>query len=156
MLSFGPISDAPISDISGPVNVALTGAAITVAAGSVSYSGTVTLSGGMIGTTAGMLAAEGGDVVSALRGELITVLPGNVKVTGGTRWYAPVAPRTETLAITAGNTLPPPPRATGNVQADLIALQQWAATFYDQFVKAHNVFGQLTSIKARLTKLEEK
>lgn len=136
------------------IGVSLTGTALTMSAGSLAYSIAFTLTGQASAAASGTIGTNL-PTVRTLTGIQLTAVPGNVRVTGGTRWR-PQEAQAVTPPSTINNTLPPPPRATGNAQADLIALQQWTSTFYDQFVKANNVFGQIARINLRLDILEEK
>lgn len=89
----------------------------------------------------------------SLRGELMRVLPGNVRVRGGTRWVEPTA-QAVALPSTIDNTLPPPPRLVGDPRLDTQAQQQWLATVYDQMVKRMNVLGRVSDHEERLARLE--
>jgi hypothetical protein len=133
--------------------VTTAGEAMTLSAGSVAYSIAFTLTGAATTSASGSLTGDVSGQDRTLTGISMTALPGNVRVTGGTRWY-PQAARAESPGVVLGNTLPPPPRPTGNDAADLRALWQWTNTLYDQFVKAKNVMGRMDDHEARINKLE--
>jgi hypothetical protein len=141
----------------GVVNISITrsigGEALTSAQSSIGYSASLHLAGVSAGAALGVLGAGGGDTVASLTGIPMVALPGNVRVTGGTRWV-PQAPRPVTLPTAVGNTLPPPPRLTGNVEVDMRSHNQWLATLYDQMVKVNNIFGRVADHEARIAALE--
>ena len=60
---------------------------------------------------------------------------------------------TSTTAST-GNTILPPPRLTGNPQADAIAMQRWLNLLYDQMIVVSNVIGQITTDETKITTLQ--
>lgn len=136
--------------------VAIAGAAMTLSAGSLAYSARFTLVG--IGTVSasGAVGVSGGattGVDAALTGIQMRVLPGNVKVTGGTRW-SPSQPAAVVPPSMVGNSLQPPPRLTGNAEVDTRAIQQWLATLYDKLIKEANVLGRLADHEKRLAAIE--
>lgn len=133
--------------------VAITGAAMTLSAGSVAYSAAFSLVGIATTGSTGTVSAPTGDQTFGLTGLSMTVSPGNVRVTGGTKWV-PQAARAVAIATAAGNTLPPPPRLTGDAKTDIQAQGQWLATLYDQLVKVNNVFGRINDHETRIAVLE--
>lgn len=139
--------------LSPGIGVAISGSAITSAAGSIGYAATLSVSGSAIGSALGSVAADNGTVSVALRGEVVAVLPGNVRVRGGTRWVEPAA-QAMALPSTINNTLPPPPRLTGNPQIDVPAQNQWLSTLYDRFIKEMNALGRLSDHETRIARLE--
>ena len=137
------------------IGMSLTGEAMTVSAGSLAYTIGFTLTGVSSATAGGTISSSGGDTETerALTGISMSALPGNVRVTGGTRWV-PQEARAATVATSAGNTMPPPPRLTGDAQTDIRAQQQYLQTFYDQFVKVNNVLGRINDHETRIAALE--
>jgi len=135
--------------------VAIAGSAMALSAGSLAYSARFTLAGVSTATASGAVGVSGGGatVDAALVGLSISVQPGNVKVTGGTKWV-PQAARAVAIATAVGNTLPPPPRLTGDTKSDIQAQGQWLATLYDQLVKVNNVFGRINDHETRIATLE--
>jgi hypothetical protein len=116
-LALGVALAASAGTATSGIGMAVTGAtAMTVSAGSVAYTIGFILTGAASTATGGTLGTEGGDTTAArsLTGISMTALPGNVRVTGGVRW-TPQVPRAATIATADGNTLPPPPRLTGNL-----------------------------------------
>ncbi len=138
------------------IGMSVTGSALTVSAGSLAYTIGFTLTGVSSATAGGTLSTGGGDTTAerTLTGISMSALPGNVRVTGGTRWV-PQQARAVAIATTAGNTMPPPPRLTGDIQTDIRAQQQYLQTFYDQFVKVNNVLGRINDHETRIASLEE-
>lgn len=151
----GAAGSADAGTITSAIGMALTGISRTMSAGSLAYTIGFLLTGAASTAAGGTVGSSGGDTTQnrALTGIHMTALPGNVRVTGGTRW-TPQAPRAETIPAALGNTLQPPPRATGNAVADLQALTQWANTLYDQMVKAYNIIGRVLDHEDRIANLE--
>lgn len=151
----GSAATAAAGTTASAIAMAVSGGALTMSAGSLAYTIGFMLTGAASSASGGTLSASGGDTTQnrALTGIHMTALPGNVRVTGGTRW-TPQAPRAETIPAALGNTLQPPPRATGNAVADLQALTQWANTLYDQMVKAYNIIGRVLDHEDRIANLE--
>lgn len=137
------------------LSVAIAGSAMTLSAGSLAYSARFTLAGISTASASGSVGISGGGstVDAALTGLSMTVSPGNVRVTGGTKWV-PQAARAVAIATAVGNTLPPPPRLTGDAKTDIQAQGQWLATLYDQLVKVNNVFGRINDHETRIATLE--
>lgn len=137
------------------IGLAVSGAAITASAGSLAYTAAFSLVGISTGTAIGSLSTSGGagEVITSLRGEVVRVLPGNVRVTGGVRW-TPQSAQAVVPPSMVGNTLPPPPRLTGDPQSDVRAQQQWLATVYDRFIKELNALGRLVDHEDRIARLE--
>jgi hypothetical protein len=135
------------------VSVPASGASATSAAGSVLYATRIRLTGVGSGAALGAITGSGFDTVAALTGIHMTLEPGNVRVSGGTRF---TASQGQAVAVPSlvGNTMPPPPRLTGNVEADIRAQQQYLQTFYDQFVKVNNVLGRINDHETRIAALE--
>lgn len=148
-----------ITSASGTVtpglSVAIAGSAMTLSAGSLAYSARFTLVGIGTASASGSVGVSGGatGVDAALTGIQMRVLPGNVKVTGGTRW-SPSQPAAVVPPSMVGNTLQPPPRLTGNAEMDTRAIQQWLSTLYDKLIKEANALGRLADHEQRLAAIE--
>jgi hypothetical protein len=138
------------------IGMALTGAGLTMSAGLLAYTIGFTLTGAASTAAGGALATSGGDTAAerSLTGISMTALPGNVRVTGGTRWR-PQAAQAVVPPSMAGNTLPPPPRLVGSPQVDNRAIQQWLQTLYDRLVKEGNILGRVPDHERRLAALEQ-
>lgn len=151
----GSAGTASAGTATSGIGMSLAGEALTVSAGSLAYSIGFTLTGISSATAGGTISSSGGDTETerALTGISMSALPGNVRVTGGTRWV-PQEARAATVATSAGNTMPPPPRLTGDAQTDIRAQQQYLQTFYDQFVKVNNVLGRINDHETRIAALE--
>ena len=151
----GSAGTGAIGTVRPGVGVSVSGSAMTVSAGTLAYTIGFTLTGASSASAGGTISSSGGDTESerALTGISMSALPGNVRVTGGTRWV-PQEARAATVATSAGNTMPPPPRLTGDVQTDIRAQQQYLQTFYDQFVKVNNVLGRINDHETRIAALE--
>jgi len=152
----GAAASAGAGTAASAIGMAVTGAsAMVMSAGSVAYTIGFLLTGVASTAAGGTLETDGADTSASrsLTGIQMRALPGNVRVTGGTRWQ-PQAPRTQTLPTLVGNTLPPPPRLTGDLNADTRAMNQWLSTLYDQLVKVHNVFGRVADHEKRIAALE--
>lgn len=152
----GSAGTGALGTVAPGIGMTLTGAALTVSSGTLAYSIGFTLTGVSSATAGGTISSSGGDTETerALTGISMSALPGNVRVTGGTRWV-PQEARVATVATSAGNTMPPPPRLTGDAQTDIRAQQQYLQTFYDQFVKINNVLGRINDHETRIAALEE-
>ena len=137
------------------IGVAVTGSAMTVSAGSLAYSIGFTLTGVSSATAGGTLAPSGGDTETerALTGISMSALPGNVRVTGGTRWR-PSEAQAVTPPSMVGNTLQPPPRLVGDPASDNRAIQQWLQTLYDHVIKRDNVLGRIADHETRIAAIE--
>lgn len=153
MSAGGTAATAAAGTLTSAIGLAVTGAAMTVSAGSLAYTIGFILTGAASTASGGTLAADNGEVSRSLTGIQMSAVPGNVRVTGGTRWV-PQEARAVTLPTAVGNTLPPPPRLTGDTQADIRAQGQWLATLYDQMVKVNNVFGRINDHETRIAALE--
>lgn len=149
----GSAATASAGTATSAIGLAVTGEAMTVSAGSLAYTIGFILTGAASAASSGTLAADNGAVTRSLTGIQMSAVPGNVRVTGGTRWV-PQEARAVTLPTAVGNTLPPPPRLTGDAQADIRAQGQWLATLYDQMVKVNNVFGRINDHETRIAALE--
>ena len=151
----GSAGTGALGTVTPGIGVSVSGSALTVSAGTLAYTIGFTLTGASSASAGGTISSSGGDTESerALTGISMSALPGNVRVTGGTRWV-PQEARAATVATSAGNTMPPPPRLTGDVQADIRAQQQYLQTFYDQFVKVNNVLGRINDHETRIAALE--
>lgn len=153
MAASGSAATAAAGTATSAIGLAVTGAAMTVSAGALAYTIGFILTGAASTASGGTLAADNGAVTRSLTGIQMSAVPGNVRVTGGTRWV-PQEARAVTLPTAVGNTLPPPPRLTGDAQADIRAQGQWLATLYDQMVKVNNVFGRINDHETRIAALE--
>ena len=149
----GSAVTASAGTVTPGLTLAIAGLAMTLSAGSVAYSAAFSLVGIATTGSTGTLSADVGTVAVGLTGLSIAVSPGNVRVTGGTPWVPQVA-RAIAIATAVGNTLPPPPRLTGDQRADIQAQGQWLATLYDQLVKVNNVFGRINDHETRIAALE--
>lgn len=138
---------------SAALAVTLSGAAITMAAGTLAYTIGFTLTGSATTAAHGTLSADPGNVSRSLTGIQMTALPGNVRVTGGTRWRPSEAQAVVPPSM-VGNTLQPPPRLVGDPAADNRAIQQWLQTLYDHVIKRDNVLGRIADHENRIASLE--
>ena len=59
-----------------------------------------------------------------------------------------------TPPATTGNTIPPPPRMTGNTDQDLRSLIQWSNNLYAVLAKTLNVTRAITDHENRISNLE--
>lgn len=55
-----------------------------------------------------------------------------------------------------GNTIPAPPRLTGDPQQDLFTVNQWVTQLYSSLVLTMNVQGGLADHETRIAALEKK
>ena len=151
----GSAGTASAGTATSGIGMSLTGEALTVSAGSLAYTIGFTLTGSAATTAGGALTSSGGDVLTtrSLTGISMTALPGNVRVTGGTRWR-PSEAQAVTPPSMVGNTLQPPPRLVGDPASDNRAIQQWLQTLYDHVIKRDNVLGRIADHETRIAAIE--
>ena len=149
----GSAATASAGTPTSAIAMSASGVSMTVSAGSLTYSLAFTLTGVASTSASGTLAADKGSVGRTLTGIRMTALPGNVRVTGGTRW-SPSQPQTVTPPSMVGNTLQPPPRLTGDANQDMRMQHQWLQTLYDQQVKVLNILGRVLDHESRIASLE--
>lgn len=58
------------------------------------------------------------------------------------------------MTVAKGNTIPPPPRLTGDAKGDAAMTQRWLNQLYDNLVRGLNVGGTLKDHEARIAALE--
>ena len=149
----GSAATASAGTPTSAIAMSASGVSMTVSAGSLTYSLAFTLTGVASTSASGTLAADKGSVGRTLTGISMTALPGNVRVTGGTRWR-PSEAQAVTPPSMVGNTLQPPPRLVGDPAADNRAIQQWLQTLYDHVIKRDNVLGRIADHENRIASLE--
>ena len=149
----GSAATASAGTPTSAIAMSASGVSMTVSAGSLTYSLAFTLTGVASTSASGTLAADKGSVGRTLTGISMTALPGNVRVTGGTRWR-PGAAQAVVPPSMVGNTLQPPPRLVGDPAADNRAIQQWLQTLYDHVIKRDNVLGRIADHENRIASLE--
>lgn len=151
----GSAGTASAGTATSGIGMSLTGEVLTVSAGSLAYTIGFTLTGSAATSAGGTLTSSGGDVLTSrsLTGISMTALPGNVRVTGGTRWR-PSEAQAVTPPSMVGNTLQPPPRLVGDPASDNRAIQQWLQTLYDHVIKRDNVLGRIADHETRIAAIE--
>jgi len=149
----GSAATASAGTPTSAIAMSASGVSMTVSAGSLTYSLAFTLTGVASTSASGTLAADKGSVGRTLTGISMTALPGNVRVTGGTRWR-PSEAQAVTPPSMVGNTLQPPPRLVGDPAADNRAIQQWLQTLYDHVIKRDNVLGRIADHETRIAAIE--
>lgn len=153
MTASGSAATASAGTPTSAIAMSASGVSMTVSAGSLTYSLAFTLTGVASTSASGTLAADNGSVDRTLTGISMTALPGNVRVTGGTRWRPSEAQAVVPPSM-VGNTLQPPPRLVGDPAADNRAIQQWLQTLYDHVIKRDNVLGRIADHENRIASLE--
>lgn len=155
MAASGTEVTASAGTTASAIGTTISGSALTVSAGSLAYTIGFILTGEASSASGGTLATSGGDTTQdrSLTGISMTAMPGNVRVTGGTRWR-PQSAQPVVPPSMVGNTLPPPPRLVGNPAVDTQAQQQWLQTVYDKFIKELNALGRLVDHENRIARLE--
>lgn len=151
----GAATTASAGTATSGIGMSVAGSAVTVSSGSLAYTIGFVLTGTASSAAGGSVSSSGADVLTSrsLTGIRMTALPGNVRVTGGTRW-SPSQPQTVTPPSMVGNTLQPPPRLTGDANQDMRMQHQWLQTLYDQQVKVLNILGRVLDHESRIASLE--